>query len=109
MTDELEEPLALVTDVVGDRAGEWDRGGRLPEEEVRWLGAKGLLCAQIPPEFGGRGFSSEENGRLTAHTGRLCSSLRSLMTSQGMAAWTVERFGSGAQQAGISLSSPPGA
>ncbi len=43
--------------------------------------------------------SSIEAGELTAHVGGLCSSLRSLMTSQGMAAWTIRRFGSSEQRA----------
>jgi alkylation response protein AidB-like acyl-CoA dehydrogenase len=39
------------------------------------------------------------NGELTAHVGSLCSSVRSIMTSQGMAAWTVHRLASAEQQA----------
>jgi alkylation response protein AidB-like acyl-CoA dehydrogenase len=42
--------------------------------------------------------SSRQNGELTAHVGRLCSSLRSVMTSQGMAAWTLQRLGNPEQQ-----------
>jgi alkylation response protein AidB-like acyl-CoA dehydrogenase len=45
------------------------------------------------------GLSSQHNGELTAHVGSLCSSVRSVMTSQGMAAWSVHRLGSGEQQA----------
>jgi methoxymalonate biosynthesis protein len=48
---------------------------------------------------GGLGLHSQHNGELTAHVGSLCSSVRSVMTSQGMAAWTVHRLGSGQQQA----------
>ncbi|ASW54766.1 acyl-CoA dehydrogenase family protein [Plantactinospora sp. KBS50] len=88
----------LMTRLVGDSAGEWDRAGRVPVEIVTQLAAGGVLCAQLPAEFGGLGLTSGENGELTAHAGRLCSSLRSLMTSHGMAAWTVQRFGRPEQQ-----------
>ena len=58
-----------------------------------------MLCAQVPARWSGAGLSSADNGELTAHVGSLCSSLRSLMTSQGMAAWTVQRLGDTAQRA----------
>lgn len=89
---------ALVTDLVGDQADSWDRAGVLPVDVARTLSGKGLLCAEVPAEHGGLGLTSGQNGELTAHVGSLCSSLRSLMTSQGMAAWTVRRFGSAEQQ-----------
>lgn len=89
----------MVTDAVGGQADAWDRSGGLPLETVRALAAEGLLCAQVPREFGGLGLDALDNGRLTAHTGALCSSLRSLMTSQGIAAWVVQRFGSEQQKA----------
>jgi methoxymalonate biosynthesis protein len=82
---------ALFVDLVGDRAGRWDRAGRLPEDVLRKLGAAGALCAQVPAGSGGPGLSSVDNGRLTAAAGALCSSVRSIMTSQGIAAWTVGR------------------
>ncbi|MFD8965806.1 acyl-CoA dehydrogenase family protein [Streptomyces sp. NPDC059568] len=89
----------LATDMVGDRADAWDLAGELPRDLLRELGGKGLLTAQVPAEYGGPGLSSVANGELTAHVGSLCSSLRSVMTSQGMAAWAVERFGDEEQKA----------
>jgi len=89
----------MLTDVVGDRADGWDRDGRLPLDLVRGLARDGLLCPEVAAEYGGPGLSAVEAGELTARAGSLCSSLRSLMTSQGMAAWTVRRFGSRAQRA----------
>jgi methoxymalonate biosynthesis protein len=89
---------ALVTDLVGDRADGWDRRGRIPVDVLRELGSKGLLCAEVPARLGGLGLTSVPNGELTAHTGALCSSLRSVMTSQGMAAWAIGRFGSEQQR-----------
>lgn len=99
----LPPPLAelerLATDLVGDRAEGWDTAGRLPLDVLRELGTKGVLCGQVPTSYGGLGLSSTVNGELTAHVGSLCSSVRSVMTSQGMAAWTVERFGAEEQKA----------
>ncbi|MFE0047369.1 acyl-CoA dehydrogenase family protein [Streptomyces albireticuli] len=94
-------PEELFTDLVGDRAAEWDRTGRIPLDTLRGLGAKGLLCAQAPAAHGGLAFSSRRNGELTAHVGALCSSLRSVMTSQGMAAWTLRRLAGPEQQAAL--------
>ena len=85
--------IALVTDLVGDRAGDWDRAGRLPLDLLRELGGKGWLCPEVAAEYGGVGLTSLENGRYTAAAGASCSSLRSVLTSQGMAAWTVARLG----------------
>ncbi|MEU0133903.1 acyl-CoA dehydrogenase family protein [Streptomyces sp. NPDC006296] len=101
MREPVAAAAAAVTELVGDRAGAWDREGRLPEDLMRKLGATGLLTAQIPAHHGGPGWSSADNGALTAHVGSLCSSLRSVMTSQGMAAWAVERLGDPAQAADL--------
>jgi methoxymalonate biosynthesis protein len=98
MADSVAAARAALTELVGDRADEWDRLGRIPEPVVREASRRGLLCAQVGPEYGGPGLDSRDNGELTAHAGSLCSSLRSLMTSQGMAAWTVQRFGSAEQR-----------
>ena len=94
MSDRLAEATASVTGLVGD----WDRSGLLPAELLRKLGASGHLCTGVPTEYGGLGWDSRTSGEFTAHVGSLCSSLRSVMTSQGMAAWTVERLGSEAQR-----------
>ncbi|MEV0322102.1 acyl-CoA dehydrogenase family protein [Streptomyces sp. NPDC050658] len=93
MSDRLTAARALLGDLVGENADAWDRAGLLPDEVLRKLAAQGILCAQVPAEYGGIGASSLENGEFTAYAGSLCSSLRSVMTSQGMAAWTVQRLG----------------
>jgi methoxymalonate biosynthesis protein len=98
MADTAAAACAALTDLVGDQADEWDRQGRIPEPVVREASRRGLLCAGVGTEHGGLGLNSRHNGELTAHAGSLCSSLRSLMTSQGMAAWTIQRFGSAEQR-----------
>lgn len=80
-----------VSAAVGDQAAAWDVAGRIPVGLIRELGSAGLLCAQVSERHGGLGLSSMDTGELAAHTGALCGSLRSLMTSQGMVAWTVQR------------------
>jgi methoxymalonate biosynthesis protein len=88
----------LLGELVGDQAGAWDVAGEIPVALLRKLGASGMLCAQVPAGLGGPGASSRDNGELTAYAGSLCSSLRSVMTSQGMAAWTIQRFGDAGQR-----------
>ncbi|MFE9663284.1 acyl-CoA dehydrogenase family protein [Streptomyces sp. NPDC005955] len=101
MSDALDAARAQVTGLVGDQAEEWDRTGELPREMLRKLGAGGLLCPVVPAEDGGLGWSSARDGEFTAHVGSLCSSLRSIMTSQGMAAWTITRLGDAPQRTAL--------
>lgn len=89
----LGDEAALVTELVGDQAGAWELSGELPRDLLGELGKRGLLCAEVGVEYGGLGASSLHNGEFTAHVGGLSSSLRSVMTSQGMAAWTIQRLG----------------
>ncbi|KIF73261.1 acyl-CoA dehydrogenase [Streptomyces sp. 150FB] len=90
---------AEVTELVGDQADHWDRTGLIPVELLRKMSADGRLCAMVAQEHGGLGLSSAANGEFTAHVGSLCSSLRSVMTSQGMAAWAIQRLGDAEQRA----------
>ncbi|MGW7580990.1 acyl-CoA dehydrogenase family protein [Kitasatospora sp. NPDC054768] len=99
MSEDLNSATTSVTLRVGDRAGEWDRTGLIPLDLLRELGAEGRLCAEVPEQYGGWGLSSMRSGAYTAHVGGLCSSLRSVMTSQGMAAWTIQRLGTAEQSA----------
>jgi methoxymalonate biosynthesis protein len=99
MPEQLADVRAMVAELAGDQPGSWDVARQIPAGLLRKLGAAGMLCAQVPAAFGGLGASSTDNGELTAYVGSLCSSLRSVMTSQGMAAWTIQRFGDRAQRA----------
>lgn len=93
-----EDPVGIVAALVADRADAWDRAGAVPDEVVRELAAGGLLCPQVGTAYGGLGLSSVDTGEYTAGVGALCGSVRSLLTSQGMAAWTVDRFGDPGQR-----------
>lgn len=98
MIEPLTDERAFIAELVGDQPRVWDLAGELPLELLRKVGGRGLLCAEVPPAYGGRGASSRQNGEFTAYVGSLCSSLRSIMTSQGMAAWTIQRVGDRAQR-----------
>jgi methoxymalonate biosynthesis protein len=93
MLEQLAGEQAIIGELVGDQANAWDLAMELPADMLRKLSAMGILCAEVPAAFGGLGASSQQNGELTAYVGSLCSSLRSIMTSQGIAAWTIQRFG----------------
>jgi methoxymalonate biosynthesis protein len=93
MAEQLADKRAMIDEIVAGQPCSWDIAREIPIGLLRKLGAEGVLCAQVPVAFGGLGSSSQDNGELTAHVGSLCSSLRSIMTSQGMAAWTIQRFG----------------
>lgn len=98
MPERVADERAVIGELVGSRAAAWDVAGELPLDVLRKLGSQGLLCAQVPTTYGGPGLSSRDNGELTAHAGSLCSSLRSVMTSQGIVAWTIQRFGDRSQR-----------
>jgi methoxymalonate biosynthesis protein len=93
MPERLASESALVGELVGGQAGAWDVAGELPAELLRKLGAHGVLCAEVPASYGGLGATSHDNGEFTAYVGSLCSSLRSVMTSQGIAAYAIQRLG----------------
>ncbi|MEV0455755.1 acyl-CoA dehydrogenase family protein [Catellatospora methionotrophica] len=79
-------------------AAAWDVAGEIPAPVRQELSSQGLLCAEVGAEFGGLGLSSVDNGELSASVGAVCSSVRSLATSSGIAAATVLRFGSAPQR-----------
>jgi methoxymalonate biosynthesis protein len=100
MSEPLASERAIVGKLVGDSAESWDLAGELPVTMLRELGARKLLCTEVPASYGGLGSTSRQGGEFTAYVGSLCGSVRSVMTSHGMAAWTVQRLGDPAQRAG---------
>jgi alkylation response protein AidB-like acyl-CoA dehydrogenase len=97
-TDPLADRLELVAALVGDQAGSWDLAGSIPVPVLRELAEHGLLCPQVPARYGGCAASSLQCGQFTAGVGSLCGSVRSVLTSQGMAAWTIQRLGDASQR-----------
>lgn len=94
-----EQPADLVADLVAGQADDWDLAGAVPEKVLRELGAAGLLCPEVPREYGGRGATSRWTGEFTADLGAHCGSTRSVLTSQSMAAGMITRLGGPAQRA----------
>src|SRR5205823_12770855 len=99
MADQLADVQAMVGELVGEQPGSWDTAREIPGGLLHKVGAAGVLCAQVPAAFGGLGATSQDNGELTAYVGSRCGSLRSIRTSQGMAAWAIQRFGGHGQRA----------
>ncbi|MGW1819425.1 acyl-CoA dehydrogenase family protein [Streptomyces sp. NPDC002125] len=99
MLERLDDAFTFMDGLVDGQAGRWDLAGQIPVELLRTAGARGLLCAEVADSHGGLGLSSRDNGELTAHVGSRCSSLRSVMTSQGMAAWSIQRLANADQSA----------
>ncbi|MFI2644843.1 acyl-CoA dehydrogenase family protein [Streptomyces sp. NPDC018610] len=99
--ERLVDEFALVDELIDGDAEAWDLAGEIPVEVLRTAGRRGLLSAQVARELGGLGLSSRENGELTAYAGSVCSSFRSVMTSQGMAAWTIQRLANPDQSAAL--------
>ncbi len=51
MTEQLAALKAFAAGLIGDQAGAWDVAGQLPIGEMRKLGERGLLCAEVPPRW----------------------------------------------------------
>ncbi len=98
MSEPLASERAIVGKLVGDNAESRDLAGELPVSMLRELGARKVLCAEVPASYGGLGSTSLQAGEFTAYVGSLCSSVRSVMSSHGMAAWAVQRLGDPAQR-----------
>lgn len=76
----------------------WDAEQRMPRSVSLELAGAGRLGAVIPEDFGGAGLGLAEFGELCFAAGRVCSSLRSLLTVQNMVADALLRWGSAAQR-----------
>ena len=92
ISEELADQCSFVDVLIGDQASEWATQDKIPSDILRHLGAHGLLCPQVPVSVGGPGFNSLNAGEFTAHLGSRCSSIRSVMTSHGMAAWCIQKL-----------------
>ncbi|MEU0533937.1 acyl-CoA dehydrogenase family protein [Amycolatopsis tolypomycina] len=74
---------------VGPDAAEWDARGGLPPDVVKAVAHEGFLATDRAPGA---------LGALCADFGSVCSSLRALVTVQGMVAAAVRRWGTAAQR-----------
>ncbi|MFF5449606.1 acyl-CoA dehydrogenase family protein [Streptomyces sp. NPDC012888] len=74
------------------------RAQHTPPELVRALAERGYLGLAVPREYGGGGGDAVTLGLLAGELGRVCSSLRSLLTVHTMVAHAIGRWGSRAQK-----------
>lgn len=104
----LPSPVELVLDRESARtfvetniapwANDFERDGCVPEQLLTRIGQAGLWAPFLPESVGGFGLDMVTLGELHEEVGRGCSSVRSLLTVHTMAAWTVARWGTPAQQ-----------
>lgn len=74
-------------------AEEQDRFQRFRSGLVDDLASAGYLAPFLPARWGGQDLSMTVLGQLHEEVGRACSSVRSLLTVHGMAAFTIHRWG----------------
>ena len=79
---------------VAPNASKWDKNEEMPDDFIRLLGDSGYLGANIPTEFGGKGWDFVTFGLLNEAVGRGISSLTDLLTIQAMVSMTLLRWGS---------------
>ncbi|MFC9893941.1 acyl-CoA dehydrogenase family protein [Nocardia sp. NPDC127579] len=79
-------------------ASGWDRSG-LPRSAATALARAGLLGMDRSQRYGGQDADAFQLGTAASELGAVCTSLRSLLTVQGMVAATVDRWGNAAQRA----------
>lgn len=83
--------------VLAPRAGVRDRSGQFPAEEIRQLGALGLLGVTVPEEHGGAGAGSVALSLALIEIARADASVAVTMAVTNMVADVTVRFGTAAQ------------
>ena len=94
-----EEARRFATGELAPWADAIDREQATPPSVLAAMRGSGLLGAALPEEWGGGGIEPSGYGLITEEIGRVCSSLRSLMTVHNMSAQAILRFGSPEQKA----------
>jgi glutaryl-CoA dehydrogenase (non-decarboxylating) len=83
---------------IAPRAQAHDRDQHINSAIVPGLAAQGWLAPFLPSRWGGQDMDMQTLGLLHEETGRACSSVRSLLTVHGMAAYSILRWGSEKQR-----------
>lgn len=96
--DARDRARRFATDHIAPLASEIDRNRLIPTILLDALRSGGWLGAALPEAWGGGGMDPLAYGLVTEEIGKVCSSVRSLMTAHNMAAQAVSRFGTAAQQ-----------
>lgn len=93
-----QEVRQFVNDEIIPYAEYHDREEKLNPVVIRKMKESGYLGAVIPEEYGGLGIDQLSIGILNEEIGRGCSSVRSMLTVQGMVALAIWRWGSNEQR-----------
>lgn len=72
--------LRVIDEVVAPRATEVDVSGEFPREQVRALGAAGLLALTVPADLGGGGAGLREAAEVIRELGYVCGSTAMVVT-----------------------------
>lgn len=80
-------------------ASQIDMEEKIPTDLINKISREGYLASMIPSSFGGKGQDMVNLGILNEEIGRGCSSVRSLLTVQGMVALAILRWGTDGQKA----------
>ena len=88
----------FVTANIQPVAIEVDADERVPDDLIRAIAARGFLTPWLPSEYGGTDLDQIAFGLLNEEINHACSSVRSLLTVQGMVAQAIHRAGSSRQR-----------
>lgn len=83
----------FVEEYVIPYAAEHDRSGRFSDHIIPCLSERGYLAPFLEKAWGGESMDMLTLGALHEEVGRACSSVRSLLTVHGMAAYSINRWG----------------
>lgn len=88
----------FATEHIAPLAQQIDREEVLPQALIHALASDGWLGAALPEQWGGGGMDPVAYGLATEEIGKVCSSVRSLLTSHNMAAQAILRHGNAEQK-----------
>lgn len=89
----------FAADAIAPWADRIDRDETTPAPVLAAVRASGYLGAALPAAWGGGEIDPVSHGLVTEEIGKVCSSVRSLLTVHNMSAQTIARLGSPAQKA----------
>jgi hypothetical protein len=87
------EIRAFAGEYIGPHAGEFDRQEAIPPDLFVKIAGRGYFGSHVPKDHGGRGFDMITYGLLHEEIGRVCSSVRTLLTVHDMVVEAILRLG----------------
>lgn len=83
---------------IGPYAEHNDRKGKIPRELIFSLGEKGYLTPMLPKSYWGLDMDMLTVGLLNEEIGKYCTSIRAILTVQGMVALAIQKWGTEGQR-----------